>query len=207
MEQKALLEETMAALRKNGFQPLYFARREEAVDWILSQVASEGDVGFGGSMTVKELDLPKKLAEKGLTLWDHSNFDAAKYTKREVLQKEIFADYFFCSANGITAQGEIFNVDGAGNRVAALCCGPKKVFLVAGINKLCSDLVAAQRRLEEVAAPKNCVRLHMKTPCAVTGQCQDCSSPQRICRSYLVQRKANLGVDISVILIGEVLGY
>ena len=117
------------------------------------------------------------------------------------------ADVFVCSSNAITEDGKLYNVDGTGNRVAAMTFGPRKVVLACGINKIVKDVDEAERRVREWAAPMNARRLGLETPCAKTGLCSDCSSPQRICniRSLLVKRP--LRTDFTVLLIGERLGF
>jgi len=116
-------------------------------------------------------------------------------------------DCFFCSANAISATGEIINVDGVGNRNNAMTFGTKKVIIAAGVNKIRPDMESALRRIKEIAAPMRAKSLNMQTPCAQTGICTDCNSPQRICRVTTILHRKPMLTDISVILINEILGF
>jgi hypothetical protein len=123
-----------------------------------------------------------------------------------LIQKSFSADIFLSSTNAITEDGKLFNVDATGNRVGAMFIGPKKTIIVAGVNKIVKDVEAAEKRLKEWVAPQNIKRLNRKTPCAETGVCADCSSPDRICNIYVVLAKKPSRTDIVVILVGERLG-
>ena len=116
-------------------------------------------------------------------------------------------DCFLCSANAISEEGEIVNVDGIGNRVAAMTFGPRKVVVVAGANKIAPDLRAALQRVREVAAPMRAKSLGMETPCAASGRCADCNAPQRICRVTAILHRPPMLTDISVVLVAQPLGY
>ena len=121
--------------------------------------------------------------------------------------RPFFADCYLTSCNAVTEQGELYNVDGNANRVAAMTYGPKSVICVVGYNKIVPNLEAAVARVEQVAAPANAVRLHRKTPCTVTGRCEDCHSPDRICCTTVIHRQQRVPGRIKVILVGEELGY
>ena len=124
------------------------------------------------------------------------------------IYRQIFsADCYFASANAVTEAGEVLNVDGNANRVAAITFGPASVILVVGSNKIVKDLAAADARVKAVAAPANAKRLSCKTPCAVTGQCENCQSPGRICCTYVLHRYQRVPGRIKVILVGQELGY
>jgi len=116
-------------------------------------------------------------------------------------------DLFLCSVNAIARTGELVSIDGVGNRINAMNFGPKKVIIVAGINKIAEDLPHALERVRNVAAPQNARRLGLALPCAKTGRCEDCNSPQRICRSILIMERRPLLTDITIVLVHEELGY
>jgi hypothetical protein len=124
------------------------------------------------------------------------------------MRREMFlADVYVSSSNAVTEDGKLYNIDGTGNRVGSMTFGPKKVILVCGINKIVKDLDAAVSRVQNRAAPMNARRLALKTPCAETGVCADCASPQRICNVYVVTAKKPVWTDVTVLLVGEPLGF
>ena len=125
----------------------------------------------------------------------------------EIMRKAFVSDTFLASANAITENGELYNVDGNGNRVSAMIFGPKQVIIVAGLNKIVTDLHAAVERLETVASPANCVRLGRNTPCAKTGRCGHCLSPDRICNDYVIMAHQRDKDRIKVIFIADEFGY
>ena len=196
------IENTMKAFRKHMFEIEYFETGAEAVSWVTEQLEAGSSAGFGGSTTVKELGLKEALSKKGVILFDP---DTAENAKEATLQARD-ADAYFCSANALVEDGSILNVDGTGNRVSACAFGPKHLYLLVGVNKLVPDLDAAMERIKE-AAVKNCQALKKKTPCAMTGKCSDCLSPDRSCRAYLLLRRPSRKVPTTVVLINESLGY
>ena len=125
----------------------------------------------------------------------------------KIYRESFFADAYFSSSNAITEDGELYNVDGNGNRVAALLFGPKKVIIVAGVNKIVKNIDEAIKRNREVAAPANAKRLNKKTPCTKVGFCMDCKSPEKICREYTIIRSQKDNDRIHVIFINENIGY
>lgn len=200
------IAKTLENLRANGFQALYFANKEEAAAWLCQQVQKGEKVAFGGSVTLRQLHLREGLEQRGVLFLDpYATKDPKK--QREILRQAFFADAYFTSANALTEEGFLFNVDGRGNRVAASLFGPERVYTVVGKNKLCADLAAAQRRLADIAAPLNAKRLGCQTPCAITGKCVDCQGSTRICRLYVELRQAPRDTASTVVIIGEDLGY
>ena len=202
---------TMAveALRKNDFDAVYFDGRAAAVDYMLGFVSSGMTIGFGGSMTLAELNMIDLVKQKGaqlaleLTPADYEDFDALG----RKLKKTVQTDLYFTSSNAVTLDGALVNIDGGGNRVTAMMYGPNKVIVAAGINKICRDEAAAWERIRMVAAPRNARRLNMPTPCAETGICVNCKHPARICRLYTVMRCKPFFTDVTVVIIGEPLGF
>ena len=126
---------------------------------------------------------------------------------REIFSKTVMADYYLMSTNAITFDGELINIDGNGNRVACLIHGPKHVIIVAGMNKLVSNVEDGQRRVRDIATPANTKRLNKNTPCFHTGRCGDCLSPDCICNQIVVTRRSGHPGRIKVFLVGEELGY
>lgn len=200
------MERTAVALRRNRMQATCVAHAAEARA-LVRQLLQPGDsIAVGGSMSLQEADILPLLQEKTYRFIDR---DAAKTPEeRTALMREaFFADCYLASANAVTENGEIYEVDGNANRIAALAYGPQRVILVVGCNKIVPDLEAAKRRVASIAAPANAKRLACKTPCAVTGKCEDCHSPARICCSTLILGPQRSEGRIHVILVGEALGY
>ncbi len=200
------VEKALAALARHEFETKYFATGAEAAAWLDAQVPEGATVGQGGSVTLDELGLIQRFKERGLAVpnpWDGTLSDEQR---RLAYRDALFADNFFCSANAITLDGFILNVDGRGNRLAAHLFGPRRLFIVAGVNKLVEDEAAAFERVK-YAAPRNCRRLSLKTPCVVTGACSNCDTPARSCRAYLLLRRPTRAVPTTVVLIGEELGF
>ena len=187
--EQILVDQTIKALRANGFVVDYFPDRKQALSFLLAQMEAGQTVGSGGSVTLAELDLLAEAQKAGMIVYNRKAPGLTAEQRKEVTKNEIFADYFFCSANAITTAGEIYNVDANGNRAAALLFGPENTYIVAGINKIVPDYAAAVKRVEEIAAPKNAQRLHLDTPCVQTGTCVDCQKKDRICCAYVLLKK------------------
>ena len=193
------LEKTINNLEGRGFKVRCFDSGEQAAAYIASQI-SGCTVGFGGSKTLEALGLYETLSEKNAVYWHW------KAPGKETLRSAAFADVYLSSANAISEEGEIFNIDGTGNRLAATLYGHRKVFLIAGTNKICPDFDSALHRARDVAAVKNCARFGKKAPCQKDGQCHDCRSPERICHALTVLWAPMNGMETEVVLIGEELG-
>jgi len=195
------------ALKKNGFSAIYCKSGEEASEFIASNIHKEDRVGFGGSMTIQSLGMQEKVKAKGGFVLDHNDQALSSEEKMQTMRGELISDVFLCSSNAVTLEGELVNVDGAGNRVAAMSFGPKKVIVALGVNKICKNEASAFERIEQIVAPMNCKRLNMPNPCTKTGVCGDCKSDTRICRIYSVIKRKPMKTDITVVVIGEDLGY
>ena len=195
------------ALKKNGFSALYFQNGEEASEFIMSNIQAGDKVGFGGSVTIKSLGIQEKSKSMGVIILDHNDPTLSPEEKMETMRGELLSDVFLCSSNAVTLEGELVNIDGVGNRVAAMSFGPKKVIVVVGVNKICKNEAAAFGRLEQIAAPKNCKRLNMPNPCTKTGVCMDCRSEARACRIYSIIKRKPMRTDITVVVIGDDLGF
>lgn len=193
-------------MEKRQMKGYYCETKEEALAKVLELVPSGSSVGWGGSVTLDESGIKQALIDGDYEVY---NRDLAK-TPEE--QKKVYGqicgcDYYFMSTNAITLNGELVNIDGRGNRVAFLCFGPDNVIVVAGMNKVVTDVEDGFKRVRNMAAPPNTVRLNRNTPCAKTGKCGDCFSPDCICSSMVITRRSQIPGRLHVILVGEELGY
>jgi L-lactate utilization protein LutB len=204
---KALGMGVCEALRKNGFKAQYVDTGAEALELVASSVRPGMTVGFGGSMSLKAIGAPEKVRALGAEVLDHDAPGIDQEKKLELRRAQLTCDLFLSSSNAVTLEGDIVNVDGTGNRVAALAFGPKQTIVVVGSNKIVRDLDAARERIETTASPMNNKRLDRPNPCVKTGTCQDCQGEARICRVYQVLRRRPLYSDFTVIVVGEPLGY
>jgi len=206
--EKNRLEEVAEALRKRGFAAEYFATGANAAARVMDLAADAKSVGFGGSVTVATLGLAETLAAAGKEIWRHGDPKWKPEEKMGVMRHELTCDLFLTSANALTADGRLVNIDGNGNRVAASIFGPGRVVFVVGRNKIVDGGIdAAIARVKREACPPNCRRLGKKTPCAATGECADCSSPDRICNVTVVMDRRPSRTDAHVLLVDEDLGY
>ncbi len=205
---RRLADTVIRNLEKRRMVGYYCESAAEAVDKILSLMPEGSSIGWGGSMTLTEVGLMDALRANA----DKYNLFVREDAKtpeeaREVFAKILSCGYFLMSANAITVDGELVNIDGRCNRVSYLCYGPENVIVVAGINKVVADVDSALARIRTVAAPTNAVRLNRKTPCAVSGKCENCLSPDCICAQTVITRLSLTPNRIKVILVGEDLGY
>ena len=196
----ASLEAAKKNLEALGYSVQYFATGAEAAEYLNGK--SDGcSVGFGGSMTLKEIGLDTLLATHNELHWHWTDGPEARKLAKD-------AQVYICSANGLAETGEIVNIDGMGNRVAAIVYGPQSVIVVAGMNKVVDTLEDAITRARTVAAPINKQRFpNAPTPCLVTGSCADCKAPGSICNQMLITRSTRPAGRIKFILVGEKLGF
>ncbi len=200
-------ERCVRNLIRNEFDAYYYHSGAEAVDKIMELAEKFDTFGFGGSETTRSLGLVELIRKKSQKVYDHWEPGASSDDDLTFRLEQGRCDCFVCSANAISVKGEIVNVDGVGNRTNAMTFGCKKVIIVAGMNKVTHSLDEAVGRIKNVAAPMRAKSLNMKTPCAETGICNDCNSPQRICRITTILHKKPLMTDVSVILINDSLGF
>lgn len=198
---------TVESLRKNRFEAEFFETRGEAAEAVLGMISSGAQVAFGGSQTTKQLNLQQLVTEKGATILDHNAAGLSDDEKVEVMRRQQICDVFICSSNAVSLQGELFNIDGHGNRVAAMSFGPRRVIVVVGVNKIVADEEAAWQRLRTVAAPINFKRLNRPNPCAKHGVCMNCNLPTRGCNIYVATRRRPSLTDFSVLIVNEALGF
>ena len=194
------LVKTMDNLSRRGFKVTHFETGAQAADYVAGQVHG-CSVGMGGSMTLQALGLYEKLGEDNTVYWHW------KVPGAETLRAAALADVYLSSANAVSEDGEIFNIDGNGNRLAGTLYGHKKVYILAGSNKIEPDFDSALARARNVAAVKNCARFGKKTPCQVDGTCHDCGSVERICHALAVLWGPMGGMETEVILIDEEFGF
>ena len=205
MEKKC--RKVVESLAKRGFKAQFCVNGEEAAAYILEQAKEAQNVGFGGSLSVADLDLTIALTEQGKEIINHGFPNLTPEQKVIAMRRQLTCDLFLTGTNAVTLDGVLVNIDGNGNRVASMMFGPKKVIVVVGRNKIvdgsAEDAIA---RIKEWASPPNAMRLSKQTPCAVTGICSDCDSPQRICRiTTILDRKPTL-TDIHVLVVNEDMG-
>lgn len=194
-------------LKKRQMEGYYFDTLTEAKEFIYNTFLRPGmTIGFGGSMTFeKESSLYDELKQDPqYHLIDRKDKDIPL---PELNAQLINADVFFLSANAISLDGQLINIDGRGNRLSFLLYGPESIIVLVGMNKVESTLEAALHRARNVAAPKNSMRLQRNTPCTIKGYCMDCLSPDCICSNIVITRRSYVPNRIKVVLVGEELGY
>ena len=201
------MERTAEALRSNNMYCECVDSSEEALDVVASLINDGDTVAVGGSMTLFEVGVVDMLRCGRYNFLDRYEKGLEGADIQRIYERSFTSDVYLCSSNAITENGELYNVDGNGNRVAALVWGPKSVIVVAGYNKIVMDLEEAKSRVREIAAPSNAARLGCETPCTKTGHCMDCASPKRICATTVITGRQRVQNRIKVILVGEELGY
>jgi len=200
-------EKAVESLGRNGFTAVYCSTRQKAFDYIVAAAESAATVGFGGSMTIVDLGVQACLAGQGKEILNHGVPGLILEERVAIMRRQLTCDLFLTGTNALTLSGILVNIDATGNRVGSMFFGPKKVIVVAGRNKLVDgDPVAAVKRVKGSASPPNARRLNYNTPCAKTGFCCDCNSPDRICRiTTVIDRKPRL-TDVHVLVVNEDLG-
>jgi len=196
----------LTALERRGFRAQAFATAAEAKDYLVEALRGCPRVGVGGSVTVRDIGLSQALRERGHTV--HWHWEVDLESRAETLRLAMTADAYVCSANALLRDGRIVQIDGTGNRVAALCYGPPKVFLVVGKNKLVDGgLLAAIARVKREACPRNARRLNLDTHCSRTGACDEEACGRTMCRLTLALEGPPGGREVEVLLVDEELGY
>lgn len=196
-----LTKTALENFRKKGFSAEFFESGEEALKYVLNEIGKDC-VGIGGSMTIQELGWFNALQNRGKTIWHWQG----KYDG--ILNDENAAPCYITSANAISSDGAIVNIDANGNRIAATAFGAKKVFIVCGENKIEHDIPSALFRAKNIAAPLNAKRLNRKTPCAIKAdKCYNCLSPERICRVTSITTFPIPNLDMRIIFVKGSWGY
>ncbi|MDD6967534.1 MAG: lactate utilization protein [Candidatus Faecousia sp.] len=195
----------MQNLKKRHFEAYYCDDRTAALEKALELIPEGASVGWGGAMSAQQIGLMDALAERNVKLLDRSKAETPQ--ERDRLMKQcLTADVFLTGANALSLDGQMVNIDGNGNRVAAIVYGPDSVIVVAGMNKVCDTLEQAVQRARSVAAPANSQRFSIAAPCNSTGSCHDCTSVDCICNQILITRHCRPAGRIKFILVGEELG-
>lgn len=190
---------------KRGFEAYYCPTKEDALAKAISLIPEDHIVSWGGSVSINDIGLRPYVLEHRQVI----DRDTAKTPeeRKELLRKALLCDTFIMGTNAATEDGQLYNIDGTGNRVAALIFGPKQVVVIVGMNKVEPTLDAAITRARSVASPMNMQRFSKKTPCAITGMCADCLSPDSICNQMVRTRRCAPAGRIKVILVGENVGF
>lgn len=212
-QNRSSITRTIDKLQQNQMSACYVPSRQQAVEKV-KELLHPGDVvACGGSMTLEECGIMDVLKSGDYRFLDRDAPGITPEERQEIYRQSFCADAYLCSANAVTENGELYNVDGNSNRVAALVFGPKRVIVVAGYNKLVKDIEEAVARVKRIAAPANAIRLGCDTYCAKAGHCvsdrigEGCRSKDRVCANYVVTAQQRIKGRIYVILVGEPLGY
>lgn len=201
------ISRTMAALERNNMKACFAETREELYEIVRELVKNDKLITAGGSVTLEESGVKQLLMKEYPGIYLDRSEGKTPEEVEDILHKAFVSDTFFASSNAVTEDGELYNVDGRGNRVSAMIYGPAQVVLIVGVNKIVKDMDEAVCRVEKIAAPLNTKRLNSGTPCEVTGSCSHCRSKGRICCSYVRMAQQRVKDRIKVIIVNEKLGY
>lgn len=193
------LEKTIKNLEKRRFAVKYFDTAAQAADYLESQI-QDTCVGLGGCRTADQMGLYQRLSRRNRVYWHW------KSSEPDVREKANAAKVYISSVNAMTEDGELLNIDGRGNRLAACVWGDKRLYYVVGVNKICPDFASALDRARNVASVANCKRFDFNNPCKIDDRCHDCHTPTRICNALMVHWAPMTGMYTEVVLIGEELG-
>ena len=204
---KLLAEKLIKNFQKRHMEAYYCPTKEEAVKKALELIPEGSSMTWGGSMTIIDMGLVKALHEKNYDIFDR-DICTDPEENQKAMRRAFSMDWFITSANAVSEDGQLVNIDGLGNRVAAITFGPKNVLFVVSLNKVCQDVESAVKRARSTAAPINAARFEdMKTPCKVDGTCHDCNAPGCICSCIHILRNSKIEGRIKIILVGEEYGY
>ena len=201
-----LAEVVIQQMKRRHINAYYCASSADAIKQVQELIPEGSSITWGGSLTIREIGLTAALKAGNYQVFDRDEIKT-QAEKVEIYRKAFSCDYYLTSANAITEDGLIVNIDGSGNRVAAITWGPEHVIFVVGMNKVCHDLEAAMSRARHLAAPVNATRIGCKTPCQVDGICHSCHSTECICNYLHVMRNSYPAGRHTVILVGEEWGY
>lgn len=203
MRNDLLAQKVIKGLKSRNMNGFYAKDKEEALKLALELIPEGSTVNMGGAMSAHEIGLTKALKEGNYEFVDRDEYE----DKREAAMLAYDADVFLASSNAITEDGVLVNIDGNSNRVSAIAHGPKKIVMIVGMNKVCSDVDGAIKRARNVAATINAQRFGISTPCTETGSCMNCKSPETICCNFLITRFSRAKDRINVILVNDNLGF
>ena len=193
-------------LNKRQIEGYYCPNKLFAVQKSLELIPKGASISLGSSMTLIETGLLDTIKNENYKIIDRDMFTNLE-EQRKLYGEICCSDFFLMSTNAITLDGELINIDGKGNRLAFLCFWPQNVLILAGMNKVVTDIESGFKRVHTVASPPNAIRLNRKTPCAITGKCEDCYSSDCMCGQFVITRRSAIPNRIKIILIGEELGY
>lgn len=193
-------------LERRNFEAYYCHTAEEIIQQVKDLMPAGSSVTWGGSMSIRDIGLPQSLKASGYQVWDRDEATTAE-EKLAIYHKAFQADFYLASANALSEDGVIVNIDGTGNRVAAITWGPRRVIFVVGLHKVCQDVGAALQRARSTASPINSARFDIDTPCHKDGRCHNCNSPQCICNYIHFLRNSYPSKRHVVILTDLFLGY
>lgn len=201
------LEETIKSLKKNRIESVVLESKNEVLKYLDSIIDNASVVGVGDSVTLETIGVYDYLKNRNLVYLDKYDKTLGKLEKRELYLRNFDADYFLSSANAISSDGKIYNLDGNGSRVAPIIFGPQKVLIICGINKIVKNEAEAVMRIRKTAAPLDVKRLGKTTPCSITGECMDCKSTHKICNYFTVIQGQFDNSRIKVVFVKQELGY
>lgn len=201
------IQRTIGNLKKRNMEGYFVDNQEELIELLKELIPQKSLVGVGDSVTLFETGVIDFLREGDFTFLDKYTDGITSEEKKEIYIRNFSADIFMCSTNALTEDGELYNIDGNGSRVAPMLYGPKKVIIVAGINKIVRDIEDAEKRVRQYAAPIDAKRLNKDTPCTTLGYCVDCKSPDRICNDFVAIKGQFDKGRIKIIIVREHLGY
>lgn len=199
-------ENLIKNLNKRNIEGYYFGNSATAAAKVIELIEDNSTVSWGGSMTLHQIGIFDKLKAGNYKVFDRSTAKNSK-EKEKIYHQALNSDYYLMSSNAITQSGKLVNIDGNGNRLAALIYGPQNVIIVVGMNKVTADEKTALQRVRNQAAPANSIRLDTNTPCVETGYCNNCQTEDTICCQTVITRRSRHNNRIKVILVGEELGF
>lgn len=203
-----LIQRTVKALESNGFKTVLASDKNEALKEVLQLVPEKAQVGIGGSVTVREVDLVSELSKRGNDVLENWSRKVTPEEDMAIRKGHLTCDVFITSSNAITEDGKLVNIDGMGNRVASMIFGPKKVIVIAGINKIVKDIHAGIERIRHTATPMNVKRMGGTTPCVIdVCDLEKCQPPNRHCHVITIIEKIPIKTDTTIILVEEELGF
>ena len=202
----AAAEKVLKQFEKRGIEGHYFNDKESLLTFLKTLVPEGSTVSWGGSMSVRETGALDFIKNGNFKTIDREKADTPEKLVQS-FRDALSSDYYFMGSSAITMDGKLVNIDGTGNRVAALCYGPSFVIVIAGMNKIVKDETSAMDRVKNYAAPINVMRLSKNTPCASSGKCEHCLSPGCICSYTVITRRSPVLGRIKVLLVGEELGF
>lgn len=201
------VERTISNLQKRNMEGFFVKDENELKELLIQLIAENSVVGVGDSMTLFQTGVIDFLRSRDYNFLDKYKEGLTSEDKKKIYIENFSADTFMCSTNALTEEGELYNIDGNGSRVAPMLYGPKQVIIVTGINKIVKNIEEAEKRARNFAAPIDAKRLGKNTPCTKLGYCIDCKSPERICNDFTIIRGQFIKGRIKVIILGKALGY